>query len=116
VLLVDDDPFILRATSRDLTRRGLTIVVTDSPFGAAAMIRAHGPSVAVVDHRMPGLSGDVLARLLMSTYGPETLAVVFYSATEPESQGAFPWVSKGDGVDALYAVVRRELMSRGMEA
>jgi len=57
VLLIDDDPAILKLLQEDLERAGhLTVALTD-PLAALEEIKKRHFSVIVSDQRMPGLSG-----------------------------------------------------------
>jgi two-component system cell cycle sensor histidine kinase/response regulator CckA len=66
VLLVDDDPMVLHALTRQLAQLGFTVTQAGSGAAALELFRAN-PSrfrLAVVDRTMPGLSGDRLIELL----------------------------------------------------
>jgi response regulator RpfG family c-di-GMP phosphodiesterase len=57
ILLIDDDPAILRLLQEDLERAGyLTVALTD-PLAALEELKKRHFSVIVSDQRMPGLSG-----------------------------------------------------------
>lgn len=64
VLLVDDDPLVLRAAEQTLTRAGLEVFAAKSRLDAVAVVKGGGPDVALVDHDLGGESGvDLLAEL-----------------------------------------------------
>ncbi len=78
-LLADDHPALLVAVAELLERNGFEIVgpAPDGPRAVAALAEAR-PEVALVDYRMPHLSGaDLIAKLLETS--PET-AIVVYTA------------------------------------
>lgn len=78
-LLADDHPALLVAVAELLERNGFEIVgpAPDGPRAVAAIAEAR-PEAAVVDYRMPHLSGaDLVAKLVETS--PET-AVVVYTA------------------------------------
>ena len=78
-LLADDHPALTVAIGEFLTRSGYDVVgpASDGPR-AAALAAAERPEVAVVDYRMPRLSGaQLIAELLAAS--PDT-AVVVYTA------------------------------------
>ena len=62
-VVADDHPAVLDAVSRALARDGIDVVaqVRDGDDAVRAILE-HRPAVAVVDHRMPGLSGVSVAR------------------------------------------------------
>ncbi|MGH1341667.1 MAG: response regulator [Nannocystales bacterium] len=82
ILIVDDDPFILRALSRMLKAGGYGVVTHDSGFGLSGVVRKHDPDLLLLDVNMPGLSGDgALSALhaLASRFGTLPVPVVFHS-------------------------------------
>jgi DNA-binding NarL/FixJ family response regulator len=82
-LLADDHPALLVAVTELLTRNGYEVVgpAPDGPR-AVALLREARPDVALVDYRMPRLSGADLVRKLLETC-PDT-AVVVYTAEAGE--------------------------------
>jgi DNA-binding NarL/FixJ family response regulator len=83
-LLADDHPALLIAVSELLTRNGYEVVgpASDGPRAVAAL-EAERPEVALVDYRMPRLSGaELIARLAAAS--PET-ALVVYTAEGDET-------------------------------
>jgi DNA-binding NarL/FixJ family response regulator len=82
-LLADDHPAMLVAVGELLERNGYEVVgpAADGPRTVAA-VATERPDVALVDYRMPRLSGaDLVARLVEAS--PET-AVVVYTAEADE--------------------------------
>jgi CheY-like chemotaxis protein len=111
VLIVDDDPLVLAATSRCLRRLGLRTLMADSPFGVSAIILKESPDAVVLDAHMPGLDGAHLVRLLRSSPRTAATPIVFHSG-DPEdvlaklaaSFGA-TYACKAGGLDALYDAI-----------
>src|SRR5688572_25463914 len=63
ILVVDDDPGMLRAVERVLTV-SYSVVGTTSPMEAVSAAEALNPDLAILDIRMPGLDGfELMARL-----------------------------------------------------
>ena len=67
ILIVDDEPSLLRMMGLYLTRRGFAVETTDSTDQAWAMVEANPSafSAAVLDGSMPGMSMHDLARRLL---------------------------------------------------
>src|SRR5512136_3136449 len=64
VLIVDDDPKLLKMLQRTLAYEGLRVLSAASGTEALTAIQAHRPDVVVLDWLMPGLDGiGVLERL-----------------------------------------------------
>lgn len=78
ILLVDDDPQILRATGRLLEHRGFRVATTSHPFEVTKLVRELHPSAVVLDVNMPALGGEALSGFLHKHIG-EGLPIVFYS-------------------------------------
>ena len=59
ILIVDDEPLVLRALARELREEG-EVVTSDSSLDALRMLQAEAPAVVIADYRMPGLDGVTL--------------------------------------------------------
>lgn len=85
ILLVDDDRLVLASLSRGLKRAGFLVSEAASGEAALAVVEKTEPDLALLDVRMPGLSGlEVATRfsargipfLFLSAYGdPEVVAL-----------------------------------------
>ena len=79
VLIVDDDPVVLRAVRDALSNAGFRTVVTSEPEEALLLMAEHSPSLALLDLMLPEydgteLMGDILAVsripvIFLSAYG-----------------------------------------------
>jgi two-component system KDP operon response regulator KdpE len=113
VLVVDDEPPILRALATNLRARGYTVDV--APTGEEALVLAarHRPDAVILDLGLPGISGiDVIEGLRGWTAVP----VIILSAREAEHEkvaaldaGADDYVTKPFGMDELLARLRASL-------
>ena len=107
VLVVDDEPQILRGLKTNLVARGYD--VDTAPDGEAALDLAarHRPDVVIVDLGLPGIDGvEVIRGLRTWTAVP----IIVLSAREQESEkvdaldaGADDYVTKPFGVQELFA-------------
>lgn len=57
VLIVDDDPRLLKMLGRTLTYEGFQVVTATDGKMALAQVQAHRPDIIVLDWLMPGLDG-----------------------------------------------------------
>ena len=96
----DDHPAYLRATTETLERAGLIVVAVSSDGeGVLDFVRALAPDVALVDLRMPGLSGADVARTVRARY-PGNHVVILSAYDDREivqlaiAAGATGYVSK----------------------
>lgn len=81
LLLVEDEPHILREMARALARRWSPVLQASSAEAAAALLAAH-PEIAVLvtDIRMPGENGlDLALRALAGRGAADALEVVLIS-------------------------------------
>lgn len=92
ILLVDDDPLVLRAHHRHL-RDDFNIDLCESPFDALEKVRTQGPyAVVVSDYMMPGMTGFELLRRIRAI-APDTVRIVltgspdFYAAVNAVNDG-----------------------------
>ena len=84
ILLVDDDPLVLRAMAREL--RGYRLRTASSMERAAAALERDAVDVVMTDFDMPGGDGVALLELVRRTH-PATRRVLM-SGDPPSSLGA----------------------------
>jgi serine phosphatase RsbU (regulator of sigma subunit) len=122
VLVVDDDPGVLRAVRRIL-ESSCEVTGFTTPAEALALAPACDPDLAILDIRMPGMDGfEVVERL--KTQLPD-LDVIFVtgSMTEPDAnlvrairQGAFYYIQKPFDREVLQTLVDRCLELRQLRS
>ncbi|MEN0111106.1 MAG: response regulator [Planctomycetota bacterium] len=84
VLMVDDDPNVLRGLGRALRGQPFTLLTCRSAEEALAIVKARPIGVVVTDERMPGRSGtELLAWVARET--PEIVRIVLTGHTTPET-------------------------------
>lgn len=64
LLIVDDDRLVLATLGRGLRDAGFNVLEADSGQRALELGARHSPALALIDQRMPGMSGTELARRL----------------------------------------------------
>jgi CheY-like chemotaxis protein len=62
VLVVDDEPLVARLTQRCLEEVGCRVLTAGDGVTALDLLSLHAVYLLVADVRMPGMSGDELAR------------------------------------------------------
>jgi two-component system KDP operon response regulator KdpE len=110
VLVVDDEPSILRALRINLTARKYEVTTaTDGASGLAAVARDR-PDVIILDLGLPDMDGT---EIIHGVRGWTTTPIIVLSAWEQESQkvaaldaGADDYVTKPFGMDELLARLR----------
>ncbi len=86
VLLVDDEPLILRAMRRTLERAGFTVTVAEDGKMAEELLASRSFNVVVSDIRMPRMSGLQLLAALRTA--GDTVPVVLMSASPTSGDSA----------------------------
>lgn len=75
VVVVDDEPAVLRALERLLRREPCEVVTTQEPRDVLTLAGLRTVDLVVTDHRMPGMTGAELVVALAAT-APATPAIV----------------------------------------
>src|SRR5262249_18340649 len=113
VLVVDDEPQILRALGANLKARGYTVDLAASGEDALVHASDHVPDLVVLDLGLPGITGiEVIEGLRGWTLVP----IVVLSARDAERDkidaldaGADDYVTKPFGMGELLARIRAAL-------
>ena len=117
VLVVDDDPLVLRSVRDALSDAGFDVVVTAQPEEAPALLERHRPALALLDLMLPErdgveLMGDLLAVsripvIFLSAYGRDEVVAGILE------QGAADYIVKPFSPTELVARVRAALRRFG---
>ncbi len=79
VLIVDDDPLVLRLYADGLGRLGVRVDTAADGVAAIKVLRVHKPDAVVLDLMMPKLSGADVLKFIRSDAALKTLPVVVLS-------------------------------------
>lgn len=111
VLVVDDDPLVLRILKDRLVEEGFLVSTTSSAFGATQLVEEQEPDVVIIDVMLPALPGHRIAQLIRDRM--KSVKVMLYSSKDEtelaelaRESGADSWLRKSDDYDALVKVVR----------
>jgi PleD family two-component response regulator len=125
VLVVDDDPTVLRAMQRVLSAAGFEPVTAACARSAARCVARERPSAAVVDLMMPDMSGLELIRRWRTQpeLGMQDVPVVVLTGRTDEEDhaaaevlGVAAYMVKPPEADALVARLRAALQDRPASA
>ncbi len=114
VLVVDDDPDILELVSTLLAAEGVSVELAEDGARALEVLeRAEGPSIVLLDWRMPKMNGEAFLRALRAhppRHPPKVVVIsgdyqVFATA---KALGAVECVRKPFDFGALVDVIRRQ--------
>src|SRR5438046_2900383 len=113
VLVVDDEPQILRALAINLRARGYDVDLAPSGEDALRQAADHHPDVVILDLALPGISGIEVIR---GRRGWSSVPLIIRSAREAEADkiaaldaGADDYVTKPFGAGELLARLRAAL-------
>lgn len=113
VLVVDDEPQILRALTTNLRARGYLVDATGTGEEALRLAATHHPDVVVLDLGLPGIDGIEVVRGLR---GWTSVPVIVLSVRDGEGDkvaaldaGADDYVTKPFGMNELLARLRAAL-------
>ena len=113
VLVVDDEPPILRALGTNLRARDYTVDLAPSGEEALALAARHRPDAVILDLGLPGLSG---IEVIEGLRGWTSVPIIILSARGAERDkvaaldaGADDYVTKPFGMDELLARLRASL-------
>ena len=116
VVVADDHPLFRQAVCGAINRHpGLTLVgEADDGIDALGLILELEPDVAVLDHRMPGLTGAAVCEVLQTHEPRPATALLVLSAFEDAelvwgavSNGAAGYIGKGASQSAICDAIER---------
>jgi len=108
ILVVDDNPLVIKLTSQYLSRHGYEVAVSEGPFGVLNKVREFAPDVILLDLMMPGLSGTKLVELLKDARIYHGFQVILFSSEDEKAQSAlierglaYSYFFKGQSLEGL---------------
>jgi len=116
VLLVDDEPSILRATSTGLKNRGFNVHTVDGADAAMREIRNLRPSIVVSDLVMPGTNGFELFQEIKKDGQFKSLPFVFLTGVDDyyakkfgKDLGGAAYITKPVDLDELEQIIKEKI-------
>ena len=113
ILVVDDEPQILRALGTNLTARGYRVDLAPTGEAALAIAARKHPDVVILDLGLPGIDG---VEVIQGLRGWTSVPIIVLSVRDTESAkvaaldaGADDYVTKPFGMDELLARLRAAL-------
>jgi DNA-binding NtrC family response regulator len=115
VLVVDDDPGMLRAMTKVLTNEGMLVTGLSDPTAVVAALAASEPrfDLVITDLRMPAFSGRGVLALAGALPRLPVIIITAFGGPDVEAQafqlGAFAFLEKPIAAAELVDVVKRAL-------
>ncbi|MGB5628602.1 MAG: sigma 54-interacting transcriptional regulator [Woeseiaceae bacterium] len=118
ILLVDDDPGLLRLLSIRLRAEGYDVEAVESAHKALGALRQFSPDLVVTDLRMDKMDGIGLLKELQTRSPGLRVVIITAHGTIPDAvtatqHGAFGFLTKPIDKDELMALVERALKVSG---
>ena len=116
VLVVDDDPQVLRLVQRVLTEAGYGPIVTPDPADALRMAEVEEPDLVLLDLNLPGMDGLELLRRIREFSGVPVIFLTAHTdsdtATKVLRAGADDYIAKPFAPTELTARIEASLRRR----
>ncbi|MDO9451084.1 MAG: sigma 54-interacting transcriptional regulator [Rugosibacter sp.] len=114
ILLVDDDPGLLRLLAIRLEAAGYGVMTTGKAEHALAMIVVERPHLVITDLRMPGMDGSALFEAISATHPALPVIILTAHGTIPDAiaatnRGVFGYLTKPYDAKELLDQVERAL-------
>ncbi len=118
LLLVDDDPDLLRLLAIRLKANGYHVATASSAQQALSMIAAERPDLVVTDLRMDGMDGMGLFAEIDQRYSGLPVIILTAHGTIPDAvsatqEGVFGYITKPYDAPQLLAQIDRALLLHG---
>lgn len=118
ILLVDDDPGLLRLLSIRLRAEGYEVEAVESAHNALASLNRFGPDLVITDLRMDKMDGIGLLKELQTRSPGLRVVIITAHGTIPDAvvatqSGAFGFLTKPIDKDELMVTVEKALKISG---
>ena len=114
ILIVDDEPHMLRVTELSLKRGGYSLVIARNGREGIEMAHRIQPALIVMDVQMPEMDGLTALKLLKDDPSTSRIPVIMLTArghvltrTEAEGSGASAFLTKPFSPSQLLSEVQR---------
>jgi two-component system, sensor histidine kinase and response regulator len=109
ILIVDDRPENLMATSALLRPLGATILTAESGSDALMLVLKHGFAIVLLDVQMPVMDGFETARLMKTRPDMENVPIIFVTAISKEDHFATRAAEIG-AVDYIFKPINPDIL------
>ena len=116
VLVIDDDPKILRMIQTILSQEGLTVSTANSAFQAGLLIASWLPDIILLDFLMPEIDGFEVCRRLKSDERTKDIPIIAVTAVKEAEEikkmyscGITDYISKPFKSEELVGNIKKHL-------
>ena len=89
ILVIDDSPTILKMVECHLSQAGYRVATAPNAEAGVAAAEAIRPDLILLDHQLPGTTGDEVCRRLLESEATATIPVVISSAMRNRAFAAY---------------------------
>lgn len=120
ILVIDDEVSIRDGCRQALEKSGYSVLEAENGAEGIKVARTAKPDIALIDLKMPGISGMEIIEVLSHDI-PDTVLVMItgyatiVSAVEAIQKGTYDYLPKPFSPDQLRAVVRRAIEHRNLK-
>ncbi len=115
ILMVDDEPDVLRILDKRLSLEGFEVISTTDGLEALSLAKVQRPDIIILDLHMPEIDGGELACRLSEDPHTEAIPILFLSSliSDEESSrmkhkcGGRPMVSKSIKIPELIGIINK---------
>jgi two-component system, NtrC family, nitrogen regulation response regulator NtrX len=120
ILIVDDEPSILRSLSGLLTDEGFEVITANNGYEALKVIDAEAPDLVLLDIWMPGIDGiETLKEIKKSSTSLPVIIITGHgnveTAVKATKLGAFDLIEKPLNIDKVIVTINNALNFRRLE-
>jgi two-component system alkaline phosphatase synthesis response regulator PhoP len=120
ILIVEDDPSVLRATSYILEKEGYEVLSAENGLEGLKKARESSPDLLILDVMLPGIDGFEICHILRGEPRTAQLPILMFSAKGQDSDkatglkvGADEYLTKPVDREVLLSKVAAWLAARG---
>lgn len=120
VLVLDDNPLVLKLARALLEREGSTVLTASSWIEFNHVLAANTPDIILLDVNLPSIKGNRLSEVLKSQSNKKEIPIVLISDLPEKSleemfpgSGADAWMRKPLTREKLIDIISRLVPSRG---
>ncbi|MGR2740937.1 EAL domain-containing protein [Billgrantia sp. Q4P2] len=121
ILLVDDEPNVLRALTRTLRRDGYRILTADGAHHAFELLATQEIALIISDQRMPEMNGTEFLKRVKALY-PQTLQIILSGYTDLQTVtaavnegGIYKFLTKPWDDDELRLIVQQAVREAAIQ-
>ena len=112
ILVIDDDPVLLRAMSRMLEKSGHTVIEATTGADGIRLAKAHHPDLAIVDIVLPDMDGLTVHRSIQSDKSLDGTSVILISSFRTSAEAQAEGLEAGVAEYVARPMPNREFVAR----